>query len=325
MSYAGKTLQTNILDQKMMNAPQKILSAIEQASQKSGVDFSYLVKQAKAESSFNPNVKSSNSSATGLFQFIDSTWLDMVNKYGDQYGIDTQGKTKQQILDMRQDPESASFMAAAFASENEKFLNATWGGDVGSTELYFAHFLGASGASAFLNARDENPIQNAADIFPRAARANRNVFYDSQTGRARSLEEVYQFFNQKFQPAEAEENQLTYLAAAPKATLDEAEKQNGAVTISNLYANNPVVKRSNAMRAARELNGYAQLRTLDLLNAPATKNHLTAPTQTQTAKTSNSLHKSHDRSPFYSLMAQPVEVMMLTQSTSPSKVIRDKA
>ena len=83
-------------------------------------------------------------------------------------------------------------------NENERTLNKLWGGEVGATELYLAHFLGAGGAASFLNARDENPLTPAADLYPKAARANRGVFYDPKTGKARSLAQVYDFFDKKF-------------------------------------------------------------------------------------------------------------------------------
>lgn len=93
-------------------------------------------------------------------------------------------------------------LAAEFAKENKEVLDQTWGGDVGATELYLAHFLGAGGAAAFLKARDDNPLQTGADVFPQAALSNRNVFYNSKTGQARSLEEIYAFFDHKFEAAE---------------------------------------------------------------------------------------------------------------------------
>ncbi len=190
---------SNTIQQLSAAAPRPVVSAVQKASDKSGVDFSYLLTQAKVESSFNPMAEAKTSSATGLYQFIDSTWMNMVDRYGEQYGLHTNGKTRDEVLAMRKDPEAASFMAAAFASENETFLNNQWGGDVGATELYLAHFMGASGASSFLNALDDNPLQTAADLYPAAARANQGVFYDRVSGEARTLAQVYDFFDQKFQ------------------------------------------------------------------------------------------------------------------------------
>src|SRR5262249_20139187 len=131
-------------------------------------------------------------------------------KYGDKYGmgnladkISDSGKvtdtaTKKEILALRNDPEKASAMAAEFARENEQSLNANWGGEVGPTELYLPHFLGAGQAAAFLNARDDNPMQQAATLMPDAARANPNVFYDVKTGRPKTMDEVYAYFDKKF-------------------------------------------------------------------------------------------------------------------------------
>lgn len=181
-------------------APSPVSGAIADASDRTGVDFAYLLQQAKAESSFNPSAKAKTSSASGLFQFIESTWMGMINKYGAKHGLNTDGKTRGEILDLRNDPRAASLMAAEFASENEKFLKThTKNVDIGPTELYFAHFLGAGQAASFLNARAENGMQEAAYLFPRAAKANYNVFYDKNTGKAKSLDEVYAFFERKFE------------------------------------------------------------------------------------------------------------------------------
>ena len=122
----------------------------------------------------------------------------MVKRHGADYGIDTSTMSKSEILDLRYNPEIASNMAAEFAAENKQYLERSWGGDIGSTELYFAHFMGAGGAASFLKAKDTNPLRIAADLFPKAANANRNVFYNSETGAPRTLAEVYDFFDKKF-------------------------------------------------------------------------------------------------------------------------------
>lgn len=191
-------LENNVLEGFLSQIPKGVKSAIQNASHKTGVDFAYLVQQAGAESSFNPQAKAKTSSATGLFQFIESTWMQMIEKHGEKYGVSTQNKGRSELLALRENPEMASFMAAEFASENEKFLKSHYQGKIGPTELYFAHFLGAGGAAGFLNALQDNPMQKAADIMPKSAAANQNVFYDKATGRAKSLHEVYSYFDKKF-------------------------------------------------------------------------------------------------------------------------------
>ncbi len=191
-------------------APRAVSNAIQKASLRTGVDFAYLMDQAKAESSYNPAAKAKTSSASGLFQFIERTWLDMVNRHGDKYGLSAYADqiddklrigdkaARRDILALRNDPQVASYMAAEFAAENKAFLERNVGGDIGSTELYFAHFLGASGATGFLKELRHNPMTIGADIMPEAARANRNVFYDSKTGQPRTLQHIYYFFDKKF-------------------------------------------------------------------------------------------------------------------------------
>ena len=197
MHNAIKSLENNALAALAQRAPQGIVGAIQTASAKTGVSFSYLMEKAAAESNFNPTVKAKTSSATGLFQFIESTWMDMMNKHGAKHGINT-SQSRSALLNLRKNPDIASIMAAEFARDNKNHLEQTVGGDIGNTELYFAHFMGAGGASAFLSQLKKNPMGIAADIFPREARANRNVFYDPKTGHPRTLQQVYDFFDKKF-------------------------------------------------------------------------------------------------------------------------------
>jgi hypothetical protein len=221
------TLTTQNIDNSTISAfgaqvPKSVVFAIHDASQKSGADFSYLVKQAAVESSFDPNAKAKGSSATGLYQFIQSTWLDMVDKYGEKYGLDTSSMSRKDLMALRKDPEVSSCMAAELSQENGEFLNNNWGGEVGETELYLAHFMGAGGAASFLKAKDNNPMMAAADLFPDAARSNRSVFFDGN-GRARSVSEVYNLFDKKFHDFEPEAQQMA-AAMTPETAAPAAQK-----------------------------------------------------------------------------------------------------
>ncbi len=209
------TILTNPADHNALaaltrNAPGHVVSAVRQASSKTGVDFAYLLQQAKAESSFKTDIKAKTSSASGLYQFIESTWLQMVKTHGHKYGledeaakIDAKGRVadpadRQKILSLRNDAEISSLLAAELAADNKKFLERNWSGKAGATELYLAHFMGAGGAASFLQAKDKNPLQFGADLFPKEAAANRNVFYNPETGKPRTLSEIHDFFSKKF-------------------------------------------------------------------------------------------------------------------------------
>lgn len=208
-----KSMNNKALASMMAQAAPQVVNAIKTASARTGVDFAYLMEKAGAESSFNAKAKAKGSSATGLFQFIESTWLKMVKDHGHKYGlgsyadkIDARGRVtdpalRREILEMRKDPETSAFMAAEFAAENQQYLQRHLGADaqIGHTELYLAHFLGAGGAAGFLKAMKDNPLMAAADLFPKAARVNRAVFYDSKTGAPRTLAGIYEFFDRKFE------------------------------------------------------------------------------------------------------------------------------
>ncbi len=187
-------------------------AAIHQAAARTGVDFSYLLGQARVESNFDPNARARTSSATGLFQFIEQTWLATVQQHGGKHGLGwaanaiTRGSNgryqvadpamRKAILDMRKDPQAASSMAAEFAADNQNYLENCLGRPAESVDLYLAHFLGAGGAAKFLSAHDANPNAPAASLLPAAARANRSIFYD-KSGAARSFAEIRGRFAEK--------------------------------------------------------------------------------------------------------------------------------
>ena len=188
--------------------------AIKQASQETGVDFAYLMEKAAVESSFQPDLKASTSSATGLYQFIDSTWLSAMKAHGAEHGLAQYADAiqrradgglsvpdpavRKQILDLRKDPKISAVLAAELTKDNKTALESKLGTPVGSTELYLAHFLGAAGATKFLSAMRDNPLKAARDVVPDAASSNTAVFYDRQTGQPKTLAQVYDRFAKKF-------------------------------------------------------------------------------------------------------------------------------
>lgn len=154
----------------------QVMSALKTASGKTGADFDYLVKTAQRESNFDPGAKASTSSATGLFQFTSETWLNVLDRYGAKHGVKTDGLTREQMLDLRKDASLSATMAGELAGENGKILAKKLGREATSAELYAAHFMGPSDAARLIDAARDNKAGVAADMFPRAALANANVF-----------------------------------------------------------------------------------------------------------------------------------------------------
>lgn len=155
----------------------EVMAALRTASAKTGVGFDYLVKTAQRESNFDPNAKAGTSSATGLFQFTDATWLNMLERYGDRHGVATEGQSRSELLALRKDAKLSSVMAGELAGENAKILEKKLGRPATSAELYAAHFMGPSDAARLVVAARANRPGAAAELFPTAALANANVFH----------------------------------------------------------------------------------------------------------------------------------------------------
>lgn len=192
-------------------APTHVIRAVQQASSATGVDFSYLMQKASVESGYRTDVKAKTSSATGLFQFTEGTWLSMIKQHGAKHGLGVyaekieggEGKARvsdpalrKEILNLRKDPRLSALFAAELANDNKTHLENELGRPVGNTELYMAHFLGAGGATKFLKAMDKNPNQPAASLLPEAARANLNVFYNGT--KPRTVGQIFERFAGKF-------------------------------------------------------------------------------------------------------------------------------
>jgi len=177
---------------------------IAQAAQRTGADFDFLMRTAARESAFDPAAKAATSSAAGMFQFIEQTWMAMVSRYGDRHGLGEAAEAitqtasgrfeisdpaqRRAVLDLRFDPEKASVMAGELAAENAGRIEAAIGRAPSTGELYAAHFLGASGAINLIEAVSVNPHQRADTVFPQAAAANRPIFY--RDGQAVSVSDL---------------------------------------------------------------------------------------------------------------------------------------
>lgn len=195
----------------------KVQSAIALASSRTGVDFDYLLGQAKLESGLNASARAGTSSATGLYQFLEQSWLAVVKKHGSEHGLgwaaDAIGQSggrftvsagaRQAILNLRTDPTAASLMAAEHASDNKDALEASLNRPANGTDLYMAHFLGLGGATKFLKTMAASPQASGAALFPAAARANRGIFY-AANGQPRTVAQIYDRFADKLSAAGAD-------------------------------------------------------------------------------------------------------------------------
>jgi hypothetical protein len=184
----------------------QVEAALKRAASATGVDFDFLMRTAKRESGFNAGAKAGTSSAAGLFQFVEQTWLSTLKRHGASHGyaryaelIQPSGdgryhvaggaEARQAVLDLRFDPHAASVMAADLANDHAAYLRGRVGREPTGGELYAAHFLGPQGSAKLIEAYNNYPNAAAAAFFPDAASANHNVFY--RDGRPLSVAQVY--------------------------------------------------------------------------------------------------------------------------------------
>jgi len=199
-----------------------VAGAIRRAAQATGASFDYLLATAKVESNLNSNVNSSTSSATGLFQFIEQTWLATLKRAGPALGygeyassiVQTPGgyavadaSMRNAVLDLRRDPATNAAMAGAFTQYNSAELRGRLGRPATDGELYIAHFLGVGGAARLIVQAARGPDSPAADLFPAAAQSNRSIFYDRE-GRARNAGQVYGILVGRFESARTKMSDL---------------------------------------------------------------------------------------------------------------------
>jgi hypothetical protein len=182
----------------------RVEGAIRRAAAETGVDFAFLLSTAKRESGLNPRAHASTSSAAGLFQFVDQTWLSTVKRFGARHGLGAYAAQVQQgadgryhvsdpamrkaVLDLRLDPRAAALMAGELTQDHAAYLQGRTGRTPTAGELYAAHVLGPAGSARLFETAAARPGATAAQLFPEAAQANAALFY--RNGRPVTVAEL---------------------------------------------------------------------------------------------------------------------------------------
>ncbi|KAF2989352.1 transglycosylase SLT domain-containing protein [Methylocystis sp. MJC1] len=188
-----------------------IVERVVQAANQTEMDPALLMAIADKESNFSTTAKARTSSASGLFQFVEKTWLKAVKDFGHLYGreeeanaiadgADAIGRVAPQqrakILSLRNDPYLSAALAAEMLKKDGSKIAEKIGRPLTPGETYLIHFLGPDDTERFMRALGEKPNMSAAALLPKPARANRPIFF-AQQGRklkAKSLSEVHEAF-----------------------------------------------------------------------------------------------------------------------------------
>lgn len=189
-------------DELLIFGPMRIrrylVEKIVRASRATQVDPVLLMAIADKESSFRTEAQAQTSSAAGLYQFIEKTWLGVVREFGASHGLaseaallaggDVSGAPRTRILDLRRDPYLAAVLAAEMLKRDSLRIQRRIGRPLTGGEVYLVHFLGPDGAERMIDQIARKPDAIAADLLPKPAAANRPIFYGrGGDGEAKSL------------------------------------------------------------------------------------------------------------------------------------------
>jgi len=183
----------DILEFGPMKIRRHLVQTIVRAAQAVQTDPVLLMAVADKESSFVTAVQAKTSSATGLYQFIERTWLGVVRDFGPRYGLEkeaalvtsdandrpviTDPAERARVLELRRDPYLSALMAGEMLKRDAARIAQRIGRELTLGEVYLAHFLGADDAGEFLANVVNKPAAAAAVLLPGPARANRSIFF----------------------------------------------------------------------------------------------------------------------------------------------------
>ena len=136
-------------------------SAVRTAAASTGVDFDFLMRTARRESGYNPRAQAGSSSAAGLFQFVEQTWLGVVKRHGAAHGYARYADLIQQggdgrytvpgedahraVMELRFDPGASAVMAGELAAEHAAYLRGRTGREPTGGELVCGAFPRGAG------------------------------------------------------------------------------------------------------------------------------------------------------------------------------------
>ena len=123
----------------MILHPQGVVDvAILRAADATGIDSTFLLGAAKRESGYNPAARAPTSSAEGLFQFIEQTWLATLKRHGARHGYAryaelivqgpdgrfhaTDPEARRAVMNLRLDPHAAALMAGEMTADHAAYL-----------------------------------------------------------------------------------------------------------------------------------------------------------------------------------------------------------
>ncbi|CAO4176435.1 transglycosylase SLT domain-containing protein [Methylorubrum aminovorans] len=191
LETSGPVNPDEILTFGPMRIRRYLVEKIVRAARITSMDPVLLMAIADKESSFATEVQAQTSSATGLFQFIEKTWLGVVRDFGTTYGLEREAQLlagalpaaeRTRILALRRDAYLSAVFAAEMLKRDGERIGRRLGRPLTGGETYLVHFLGPDGAERLIARAAAEPNAAAAELLPKPAEANRPIFYTSAAG-----------------------------------------------------------------------------------------------------------------------------------------------
>ena len=194
-----------------------VVWALSMAAMRTGVSADYLAKLARLESNHNTNAIDLQKNSAGLYALEAATWLSLMNDFGGSYGkggfaydvictstegcaVPTQAR-HQEILDLRFDGMTSTFLAAELTRTHKAALETKLGRDATHQDLYLAHIMGPDDAVVFIRAVKEAPFANASDLLPDVAEKRHALFY-GPLGSQRTVATINALLTEKWTTCE---------------------------------------------------------------------------------------------------------------------------
>jgi hypothetical protein len=195
-----------------------VVASIYKASLRTGVDFELLLLKAIMESDLGRLTVAEKSTARGVFQYIEPTWLTLIKRYGAELGYPHYAEAiyqpkhagvpmvsgdnqylKAEILALRHDPDISALVKAYQIHEETDIIRALKHGKVTAADHYITHMLGLPLARELYTLKDHNSVFALAHLgkpgMREAARLNKMFFYDG--ARPLTAGEVYARFENR--------------------------------------------------------------------------------------------------------------------------------
>lgn len=180
----------------------------KQAAFEAGGFGSYVDKIVQYESGGNPNAKSKTSTATGLGQFIESTWLNLFKQH---FPDRAKSMNREAILALRKDADLSRTMISLYAQNSANHLKSA-GVAVTEASLRLSHFLGPQGAVSVLTSAPSTPL---SELFPEHV-----IAANESAMRGKTAGDIVAGANRRMGASKVE---LSAQAALNKLTVDRAK------------------------------------------------------------------------------------------------------